>query len=229
MPYISRYILHIVAIDGGVPPLSSTLSLTVQIEDVNDNSPEWVGHQLTPFFGYDITKAEDLALGSVVIDIDATDADIDFNAMLTFTITSGNTAGHFRLDPDSGILTTLSQLDRETIASYELILEVTDGANSATCTVSIEVSDINEHFPVYDDQDRTVHITENSATGTELVIITATDDDLNHIIVIGKSHLCYFSKMLKLIRYNNIGTILSHCTKDEAFTKFSAKLISSKN
>ena len=107
---------------GSLPARTGTLTITVNIGDLNDVTPAWVGHQLAPFVGYDVTVSEDLPVGSQVLDIDATDADIGHNGRLTFAITT--VSGNFTIDPDYGIIYTLTGLDRETDATHELVIEV---------------------------------------------------------------------------------------------------------
>ena len=118
-----RYTLIIEASDSA---LIGTVTITIAVDDENDNTPEWSGatFHLAPFVGYDVTASEDIPAGTIVIDTDATDADIDDNARLTFNIVSGNDDNHFTIDPDSGAVKTLATLNRENIHTYELILEV---------------------------------------------------------------------------------------------------------
>lgn len=54
------------------------------------------------------------------------------------------------LDPISGLITTLKPLDRETKASYKIIIEVSDQGQppqSATRVLRINVLDIDDHRP----------------------------------------------------------------------------------
>ena len=119
---------------GVDPALVGTVTITIAVDDENDNTPEWSGatFQLAPFVGYDVTASEDIPAGTIVIDTDATDADIDDNARLTFNIVSGNDDNHFTIDPDSGAVKTLATLNRENIHTYELILEVSSSLESLT-------------------------------------------------------------------------------------------------
>lgn len=53
-------------------------------------------------------------------------------------------------DPISGLITTLKPLDRETKATYKIIIEVTDQGQppqSATRVLRINVLDIDDHRP----------------------------------------------------------------------------------
>lgn len=70
----SGYVLQVVATDQGTTPgqNAATATVTVALIDVNDNDPIITGT-------YDVTKAEDTAVGTVLFQITATDADIGDN------------------------------------------------------------------------------------------------------------------------------------------------------
>ena len=73
-PLFSGYVLSVIATDQGANPAqnAATATLTVALGDVNDNDPVITG-------AYDVTKAEDTAVGSILFQIAATDADIGDN------------------------------------------------------------------------------------------------------------------------------------------------------
>lgn len=87
-----------------------------------------------------LTVAEDVAVGTLVGTISATDPEED---ALTFTITSGNDANAFDIS-NAGAITTLTALDFETTASYTLTVTISDGTNSIEVTASITVTDVAE-------------------------------------------------------------------------------------
>ena len=71
----------------------------------------------------------------------ATDSDAD---ILTYLLT-GAGRGVFSIDPDSGQLRTRAPLDHETVSSYTLSLQVSDGAGGADShTVTVEIDDRDE-------------------------------------------------------------------------------------
>ena len=87
-----------------------------------------------------LTVAEDVAIGTLVGTIAATDPDGD---EISFEITAGNEANAFGLSAE-GVLSTLSALDFETTSSYALTVMVSDGMNDVEVMVSIEVTDVDE-------------------------------------------------------------------------------------
>ncbi len=66
---------------------------------------------------------EDLAPGSTVIRLEATDDDDGANAVLTYTIMSQSGGENFELNPTTGDVTTLRSFNRETFAGpYTVIV-----------------------------------------------------------------------------------------------------------
>ena len=104
------YRLQIEALDGGSPPRSGVLNLSVHIADANDNSPVFERER------YAVTLAEDAARDSLVVRVMAHDADKEDNAALAYSFdldeySSQPNVGFgdvvrppFRIDPQSGTL-----------------------------------------------------------------------------------------------------------------------------
>ncbi|KAL3852704.1 hypothetical protein ACJMK2_016322, partial [Sinanodonta woodiana] len=165
--------LTILAIDQGSPQRTGTLNMIVLIEDSNDNAPVISGT-------YDTSIAEDLAVGNIVLIITATDGDIDENAELVFSISSGNNNSDFKIDSSNGIIRTGNTLDRETISVYFLVITVSDSGTprlSVTVTTTITILDVNDNNPVFSPAAYSVSILESIGTGSTIIQVTATDKD----------------------------------------------------
>lgn len=80
----SSYSFDIIVTDGGDPPMSCSTTLTVTITDCNDEDP--VCPDTTATFQIDENTGEGVVVGTFL----ATDADIGNNALLTYTIATGN-------------------------------------------------------------------------------------------------------------------------------------------
>jgi hypothetical protein len=119
----SSFTLLITATDSGTDPSSLTTSsagtITIDIGDVNDNSPVVVPNTFT--------VTENSAVGVVVGTVAASDADatVANNAISTFAITSGNTGNVFSIS-NAGVITVAASIDRETTAKYTLTVQATD-------------------------------------------------------------------------------------------------------
>ena len=142
-------------------------TITVTVTNVNDNDP-----MLAP------TAIKSVAENTTdVLTVAATDADGD---NLTYTITAGADSARFRIDQNSGDLTFKTAPDFETPGDqgsdndYEVIVTVSDGTNSATQTITVTVTDVNE-APVIAVQ--TFSVMENATTGTTVGTVAATDPE----------------------------------------------------
>ena len=81
---MDSYSFDIIATDGGDPPMSCSTTLSVTITDCNDQTP--VCPETTATF----TVAENTGEGETLGTFLATDADIGNNALLTYSIVTGN-------------------------------------------------------------------------------------------------------------------------------------------
>ena len=169
------YTLTIEARDVGEPSLNSSVIATVDIMDVNDNTPQFSEA------AYSIMNIpENIDAGIEVIQLMASDPDADNNGRLSFTIQDGNGEGHFAVNVTSGSLYVASQLDYESTPSYTLVIAVSDSGTppqSSTVNVEITLLDINDNPPVFVAGMFTQTIPENSPEGTFVVQVQATDED----------------------------------------------------
>ncbi|XP_077988357.1 cadherin-23-like [Glandiceps talaboti] len=169
------YILEIEGEDGGTPTLTGTATVTITITDVNDNTPMIVPPSYTK------TISEDAVKGTSVFNVEATDDDLKENGRVEYTISSGNDLGHFAIDIDTGLVFVNDVLDRESLGTYNLVVTVSDNGSpalEATADVTIILSDINDESPVFTEITYPFDVVENSAAGTVVGTIEATDSDL---------------------------------------------------
>ena len=169
---LSRYILNVLAIDKGSAPRTGTVTVTVIVNDLNDNDP-FITHQ-----PYETSYTEDSTIGTTVFVIKADDIDENENDDLTYALTTGHHS-HFEILPDYGVIKTTSVLDRETIASYVMEVEVRDGgtpSRTATTTTTLTVLDVNDNDPVFS-QTFVFFVTENVVADTFVGRVLASDQD----------------------------------------------------
>lgn len=175
--FYCSYILNITATDNGSPSQTGTATLTVLIDDINDNSPIVHG-------SYDVTISEDAVINTVVASVNATDNDIGVNSELTYSISDGNTDNDFKINSGIGIIQVANTLDRERTSSYILVVDISDGGFpplSSTINVSIILTDLNDNGPIFTSTAFSFNVLENVTIGTEVGTVTAndTDSDLN--------------------------------------------------
>ena len=168
------YEIHIVAIDMGISPLTSSATLSISVEDVNDNMPIFI--QLP----YSASLPEDVSIGTPVLTVFAFDIDSGPNMEISYRVFS-NSQGNFEVDLVSGLVKTTSSLDREQTDMYNLIIVAFDSGSpfmSSTATVSIAILDVNDNVPIFSQSLYTGDVDENDS-GSIVVTLEASDLDLN--------------------------------------------------
>jgi hypothetical protein len=170
---VDEYLLTVQARDNGTIPLSSTVEVTVQIQDENDNPPQLEREQ------YSVDIGEDAQIGAVVVTIDATDPDLE--TALMYNITAGNDLGHFSVDQE-GVVSVNAALDREMVPSYMLVVQVTDAIEmpqTSTAAVYISLNDVNDNPPSFGVDTFVISISEGvqQMTPYPILDINATDPD----------------------------------------------------
>ncbi|XP_039751307.1 protein dachsous [Pararge aegeria] len=170
---IAKHKMTIIATDNGIPPLSATASLIVNVVDANDNDP--VFSQTA----YDFHVEENQKVGAFVGRIAATDADLGDNALLKYSLFPTNTS--FVVNPNTGIITTKEILDREYKTSYSLFAEARDQGSlprSSRVPISIKVTDVNDNSPeIIDPREDVVSVREEQQPGAEVARVKAIDRD----------------------------------------------------
>ncbi|MCP3675551.1 MAG: cadherin repeat domain-containing protein, partial [Gammaproteobacteria bacterium] len=122
-------------------------------------------------FTVDENSADGTAVGTVV----ATDLDGD---SLEWEIIAGNTGSSFAIDSD-GLITVAdyAQLDYETTSSYSLTVSVSDGTNTGTGIITVNLNDLNDNNPVV--TAATFAVDENAANTATVGTVVAADADAN--------------------------------------------------
>ena len=153
----------------GNPALSSTATVDVQVQDKNDQRPIFTQH-------FNAKIYESLPIGAFVIKITSTDKDIGQNAVHTYQIISKDNQ-KFKIDKNSGNVTVAGELDREVKAEYDLQIQATDGAYTATTVLTIFILDVNDNAPQFVKTRYDFDVVEDGFVGQFIGKISATDDD----------------------------------------------------
>ncbi|XP_045904089.1 protocadherin-23 isoform X2 [Micropterus dolomieu] len=168
------YELKVQASDFGSPPLSSEMVFLLRVADTNDCHPAFEKDV------YIISIAEDALQGSSIIQMQAQDADEGVNSDVRYSILKSNQDSLISIDPESGLVTTAAALDRETQMEVWFLVVAADGGEpvlSATATVTVQVEDVNDNEPVFQQQLYNVSIPEHSDIGSCFLQVVATDAD----------------------------------------------------
>ncbi|XP_069487651.1 protocadherin Fat 1 isoform X1 [Ambystoma mexicanum] len=172
-----EYYLTIEATDGGTPPLSDVATVSINVTDVNDNTP--VFSQAT----YTAVISEDAILGQGVISVMSDDADGPLYNHIHYSITEGNQGNPFIIDPVRGDIKVTKHLDREKISGYTLTVQAADNGTPPRTNmtiVNIDVSDVNDNPPTFSQENYSVIIQENMPVGFSLLQLLVTDKDSTH-------------------------------------------------
>ncbi|XP_072754595.1 protein dachsous isoform X1 [Anoplolepis gracilipes] len=166
-------ILVVIATDSGRPPLSSSATVRVTVHDYNDNEPIFE----KPL--YNATVPENMPVGNCFLKVQATDPDCGVNAMVNYTLAGGRLESEQLLvRSDTGDICVRLPLDRETAPYLELPVIATDrGGLSTIAIVRIQVTDVNDNWPIFEPRKYNVTLRSDSPTHGPILRLVATDLD----------------------------------------------------
>ncbi|XP_029959827.1 protocadherin gamma-A11-like isoform X31 [Salarias fasciatus] len=136
--------VQVMARDNGSPPLSSNVTVSVFISDVNDNAPQilYPAPEGNSFMTELVPKAAHG--GSLVSKVIAVDADSGQNAWLSYQIVKSTDPGLFTIGVHSGEIRTQRDISESDSMKQNLIVSVKDNGQpslSATCSMYLLISD----------------------------------------------------------------------------------------
>ncbi|XP_023111791.1 protocadherin beta-10 [Felis catus] len=183
--------LTLTALDGGSPPRSGTTTIRIVIVDINDNAPQFSQTM------YETQAPENSPVGSLIAKVSAGDIDSGVNADISYSFfdASEDIRETFQINPLSGEIVLIVLLDYELVKSYKINIQAMDGGGlTATCTVLVEVLDINDNPPELIMSSLSNHVAENSPE-TVLAVFRIKDRDSGEN---GKMH-CYIQDNLPFL------------------------------
>ncbi|KAJ3610698.1 hypothetical protein NHX12_022790 [Muraenolepis orangiensis] len=162
--------------DHGTPPRIAELPVYMRIVDVNDNNPVFTQPS------YQKPLSEDVELGTVILQVSATDADSGLFSVIEYSLVDGE--GKFGIRPSSGDIYILSPLDRETKDHYTLTAVARDNPGGSpnnrrenSVQVLVTVLDVNDFRPRFAQRVFNTSVFENEPSGTSIITLSATDLD----------------------------------------------------
>nr|XP_036675635.1 cadherin-87A [Drosophila suzukii] len=165
--------------DTGVPALTSTADVVVDIINLNDNDPKF---SQTDYY-FNVT--ENSPRGTVAGRVEAQDGDVGVFGEITYTLIGENNK-YFSIDAYTGnvMVANSSILDREQIKELTLSVVAQDKApaavqKSATATIHINILDVNDNAPVFTRDVYNSTVAENAAyqPPAALLQVQAIDQD----------------------------------------------------
>ncbi|KAJ8245418.1 hypothetical protein GJAV_G00270520 [Gymnothorax javanicus] len=164
-----QFVLTVTASDG---LLYDTAAVYINVTDANTHGPVFQNAN------YQVLLSEDKPIGSTVVVISATDQDAGENARITYFMEDN--VPQFQIDPDSGTITTRTEIDYEDQASYTLAVVARDNGvpqKSDTTYVEIIVLDANDNPPQFLQNVYQGSVREDVEVYTSVVQIVASDRD----------------------------------------------------
>ena len=213
--------LEVTATDGASNTATGTI--TINVTDVDDTDPVILDQTFT----YAENQAANYAIGTV----SATDSNT-----LTYSIESGTYSSSFAINSSTGAI-TLTNIGSTSSApsndyekdpnSFSLVVKVTDpSSNTATGTITINVTDVDDTDPVILDQ--TFTYAENQAANYAIGTVSATDSNtLTYAFETGENSDGFFdiNSSTGAIILTNAGSVSSAASNDYATTPNSFSLI----
>ncbi|MBN3316900.1 FAT3 protein, partial [Atractosteus spatula] len=170
-----RYLLNITIYDLGLPQKSTWRLLTVNVEDANDNTPQFLQES------YNAVIPENTVIGTEVIQVEATDKDLGPNGDIYYTMLTSTT--QFGINSTNGIVYVAGQLDREFLSVFNLKIEARDKAERgsqrfAVSTLRISLDDVNDCSPAFIPSYYNAKVLEDLPVGTVIAWLETQDPDL---------------------------------------------------
>ncbi|XP_068181905.1 protocadherin gamma-A11-like isoform X11 [Antennarius striatus] len=145
----SEYNITVSCSDEGVPSLSSSVTLTLQISDVNDNAPVFERSS------YEAYIVENNTPGLSVFTVKARDADWNQNARVSYILEDSSVNGvpvssYVSVSADSGVIHAVRSFDYEQIRDFHFRVRAQDGGSpplSSNVSVKIVIQDQNDNPP----------------------------------------------------------------------------------
>lgn len=109
--------------------------IEIIVSDLNDNAPVFS----LPV--YTVSLPEDAEIGTLVTKMHATDADIGVNRKINYTFID-SFKEHFKIIPDSGIITLAKPMDREEKEMYNLTVQAFDHGEPRLASIAYVIVNV---------------------------------------------------------------------------------------
>lgn len=168
---IYTLIVEAESIDAG---LVGTATVVVSVQDENDNPP--IIDEVTE----NVTLLETAQIGSLLVKINASDADIDDNAVIVYNITGGNGSDIFVIDNEGNITTSAGIPQGSDILT--LLVTASNLSPFAYLNDSVEIfiviEPVNDFVPTFIQDVYDAEVPENAAIGMPIIAVFAIDTDV---------------------------------------------------
>ena len=140
-----HYQLMVQAYDAGIPEMTSTVKVAVQILDLNDNPPKFPNDTLV--FLFPENQPENSKVGTVTV----TDPDLGKHSHVQFKLLETGDSNLFYIGESTGGSTNIyskSELDYEVDRrEYQLLLRAESEPLRSDVVVLVKITDVNDNVP----------------------------------------------------------------------------------
>ncbi|XP_041360253.1 protocadherin-11 X-linked-like isoform X2 [Gigantopelta aegis] len=172
----------LIARDGGTPTHNGSVSVTITVEDKNDNRPKF-GKEF-----YVVNVTESVSVDTTILQVSANDRDFGQNAEIVYSFhssTDERILGHFDVGKKSGNIKVKSALDKTGGSVFSFTLVATDGGSpflSATTNVSLTILDTVNDAPEIRvnplfSRNNVATVLESAIVGRVVALVTVRDTD----------------------------------------------------
>ena len=170
---VKEYIAYIQAADQSPPYYKATLQLKVKVLDTNDNLPIFFNNS------HLVHIQENSPIDSLIITVQASDQDSGANGELFYKIASYKDSDIFMLSLN-GSLYLKKGVDHEVNPFFILPIQVFDKGSPPQkneMKLTVMVDDENDNPPVFEKDQYTFYLNEESPVGSVVGVVAAVDKD----------------------------------------------------
>ncbi len=157
----------------------TTVMVIVYVRNVNDRRPVFD----TTLYPTATEIPETISPGSVVLTVQANDADNATHDAVYYEIDNGNIGNAFSIDRQTGDVIVAAHLDYDSVQLYSLSIFAKDTGDpqltSTSLELSITISNVNDESPEFTQNLYEFEFVENSPVGTSVGDVDAPDRDLD--------------------------------------------------
>ncbi|XP_064243795.1 protocadherin gamma-B5-like [Passer domesticus] len=168
----NKYIIGLEASDGG--GLTDHCEVQIDITDENDNAPEITILSLSS------PVPEDAVVGTVVAVLNVNDPDSGENGQVSCELSGEAPLSIVASSGGSYKVVTTGALDREQASEHGVTVVARDRGRPALWSsreLVLEVSDVNDNAPVFEEAAYSAYVAENNAAGALVLRVQARDAD----------------------------------------------------
>ena len=178
---ISLYELTVVAYDLGSPSLSSNVTLTIYVIDINDSPPVFSKSS------YYLLSTDNVPVNDTILTVAATDADKGDDRDITYAplvnIENTTVPLPFEINEFTGEIVVIEPLCTKQNVTYTMNVTAQDKPSGSlvfetTVRVTIDIYDDNSDAPKFEKDVVVLHAPDGTKAGSEIGSVLAKDNDV---------------------------------------------------